>query len=121
MSEPTGKNGNGVKTLGIKLEPELHAQFSLVCQLDNVPLTTGVQRAVEHYVQAKRAEGDFTARANEALAEIEREAAARRGAIQALFGTTEGDTDASDTADTSDATPTSPSKGRSTRRNSSKK
>lgn len=83
MTEP--RNG-GVKTLGVKLPDALHAQFSLVAQLDGISLGDAVLRAVEHYVEAKRAEGDFAERARQALEEIEREAAARRGAIQGLFG-----------------------------------
>jgi hypothetical protein len=83
MTEP--RNG-GVKTLGVKLSDVLHSQFSLVAQLDGISLGDAVVRAVEHYVQAKRAESDFAERAQQALEEIEREAAARRGAIQGLFG-----------------------------------
>lgn len=83
MTEP--RNG-GVKTLGIKLPDALHAQFTLVAQLDGISLGDAAVRAVEHYVQAKRAESDFAERAQRALEEIEREAAARRGAIQGLFG-----------------------------------
>jgi hypothetical protein len=78
--------GPGVKTLGIRLPDELHAQFALVAQLDGLSLTDAVKRAVEFYVGHKRAEGGFAQRAAQALEEIEREAAARRGAIQALFG-----------------------------------
>lgn len=76
----------GVKTLGIKLQPELHAQFTLVAQLDGLNLNDAMCRAVELYVETKRAEADFAERAAAALEEIEREAASRRGAIQALFG-----------------------------------
>jgi hypothetical protein len=86
MTEPNGKNS--VKTLGIKLPPELHAQFALVAQLDGLSLTDAIRRAVELYVETKQNEGDFAARAQAALDEIEREAAARREAITALFGTT---------------------------------
>ncbi|MGH4016823.1 MAG: hypothetical protein ACRDSL_23425 [Pseudonocardiaceae bacterium] len=82
MTEPR----NGVKTLGIKLPDALHAQFALVAQLDGISLGDAALRAVEHYVQTKRAEGDFAERARQALEEIEREAAARRGAIEGLFG-----------------------------------
>jgi hypothetical protein len=85
----TDPNTKGVKTLGIKLPPELHAQFTLVAQLDGISLGDAALRAVELYVQTQRAEPDFAARAQAALEEIEREAAARRGAIQGLFGTTE--------------------------------
>ncbi len=43
MTEPKGQT----KTLGIKLAPELHAQFTLVTQMDNLSLAEGVVRAVE--------------------------------------------------------------------------
>ena len=88
--------GPGVKTLGIKLPDELHAQFALVAQLDGLSLTDAMRKAVELYVETKQGEPDFAARATAALEEIEREAAARRGAIQALFG--QGGTPAADTA-----------------------
>lgn len=86
MSDPTGKNSS-VKTLGIKLPPELHAQFALVAQLDGLSLTDAIRQAVEFYVQSKQSEDDFAKRAQAALDEIEREASARRDAITALFGT----------------------------------
>lgn len=76
----------GVKTLGIKLPDELHAQFALVAQLDDLSLTDAMVRAVRLYVETKQSAPDFAARAQAALEAIEREAAARRGAIQALFG-----------------------------------
>jgi hypothetical protein len=83
MSEP--RNG-GVKTLGIKLPDVLHAQFALVAQLDGISLGDAALRAVELYVTTKRQETDFATRATAALEEIEREASARRGAIEGLFG-----------------------------------
>lgn len=96
MSEPT----NGAKTLGIKIPPELHAQFTLVAQLDKVNLNTAALRAVELYVATKRQEPDFAQRAAAALEEIEKEAAARRGAIEGLFGTS-----AEEVADTAKPSP----------------
>lgn len=83
MTEP---KGNGVKTLGIRLPHELHAQFALVAQLDRLNLTDAILRAVEFYVETKRSEPDFAKRATDALAEIEREANSRRAAIEALLG-----------------------------------
>ncbi|BBJ39959.1 hypothetical protein SSPO_026770 [Streptomyces antimycoticus] len=80
------RNGGSVKTLGIKVPDALHAQFALVAQLDGISLGDAAIRAVELYVTTKKAEPDFAARAQAALDEIEREAAARRGAIQGLFG-----------------------------------
>jgi len=92
MTDPKDTR-NGVKTLGIRLPGELHAQFALVAQLDGLSLTDAILRAVEHYVDTKRNESDFAERAAAVLAEIEREAAARRAAIEGLFGqTTDQDT-----------------------------
>jgi hypothetical protein len=85
MTDPKDAR-NGVKTLGIRLPAELHAQFALVAQLDGLNLTDAILRAVEHYVESKRTEADFAERAAAALADIEREAAARRAAIEGLFG-----------------------------------
>ncbi len=82
MTDPKGS----VKTLGIKLPDSLHAQFALVAQLDGISLGDAALRAVEFYVQTKRSEPDFAERAKKALEDIEREAAARRGAIEGLFG-----------------------------------
>jgi hypothetical protein len=83
---PVTEPRNGVKTLGIKVPDALHAQFALVAQLDGISLGDAAVRAVELYVATKKAEPDFAARAQAALDDIEREAAARRGAIQGLFG-----------------------------------
>ena len=86
MTESTSRSNPGVKTLGVKLPDELHAQFSMVVSLNGLSLNDGVLKAVQEYVDRNRSEADFAERAAAALAEIEREAAARRGAIQALFG-----------------------------------
>jgi hypothetical protein len=86
MTEPTSKTSPGVKTLGVKLPDELHSQFSLVAQLNQFSLNDAVLEAVKAYVEANRNEAGFGERAAAVLAEIEREASARRGAIEALFG-----------------------------------
>ncbi|WP_410669461.1 hypothetical protein [Amycolatopsis sp. cmx-4-68] len=83
VSEPRA----GVKTLGIKVPDALHAQFTLVAQLDGISLNDAALRAVELYVSTKRQEPDFAQRAAAALEEIEKEAAARRASIEGLFGT----------------------------------
>jgi len=106
MTDPKDAR-NGVKTLGIRLPGDLHSQFALVAQLDNLSLSDAVLRAVEFYVEAKRTEPDFTARAAAALEEIEREAAARRAAIEGLFGA------APDPSVEQDVTPAKPATSRS--------
>ena len=102
MTDPKDTR-NGVKTLGIRLPGELHAQFALVAQLDGLSLTDAILRAVEHYVETKRNEHDFGERAAAALADIEREAAARRAAIEGLFGQ-KSDEDATTSKPTSSRT-----------------
>jgi len=101
MPEP--RNG-GVKTLAIRLEGDLHAQLSLVAQLNGLSLTDAIRRAIEEFIERQRAEGDFATRAAAMLEEIDREAAARRQSIEALFGKTEPSDAAGE-----------PSKGRSRR------
>lgn len=78
-----------VKTLAIRLDEGLHAQLSMLAQLGGVTVTDAIRQAIEAYVEAQRSQGDLAARAAGALEEIEREAANRRSAIQALFGEAE--------------------------------
>lgn len=95
MTESTDTR-NGVKTLGIKLNSSLHAQFVLVAQLDELSLSDASVKAVELYVATKKAEPDFAARAAAVLAEIEQEAASRKAAIQGLFGAGDAETTAAE-------------------------
>lgn len=84
MSDP--RNASGIKTLAIQLTDEQHAQLALIAQVEGVPLKDILRQAVDALIAAKRAEDDFAARAAAVLEDIDREAAARRQAIQALFG-----------------------------------
>ncbi|MDT5024272.1 MAG: hypothetical protein QOE61_698 [Micromonosporaceae bacterium] len=86
MTEATPGTPQGVKTLGIKLPDELHAQLVLIAQLDSLSLTDAIRQAIDYYIERKRGEGNLAERAAQALGEIEREAAMRRDALQALFG-----------------------------------
>ena len=81
----TGRNG-GVKTLAIRLELDRHAQLTMIAQLRGNTITEELQLAVEAHIAAIRATPEFAAQAESVLAEIEREAVARRAAISALFG-----------------------------------
>jgi hypothetical protein len=98
----------GVKTLGIKLTDELHAQFAMVCQVDDLNLSEGVKAAVELYVETKRSAPDFKARAQAIVEEIERKALAERNAIQALFGAEGSDTTSVGDGDVAGAGGTTP-------------
>lgn len=93
-----------VKTLAIRLDEELHAQLSVLAQLSGMTVTDAIRQAIEAFVSAQRSQGDLAERAAGVLAEIEREATARRSAIQALFGPS----DVADAAEAAPATTASP-------------
>lgn len=80
-----GSTRGGVKTLAIRLEPDMHAQLSLVAQLRGSTITDEIRRAIEAHIASATADPDFTARATGALEDIEREVEARRAAIASLL------------------------------------
>src|SRR4051794_11950907 len=81
----SGKGGS-VKTLAIRLELDRHAQLAMIAQLRGNTITEELQLAVEAHIATIKAQPEFAAQAEAVLAEIEREATARRAAIGALFG-----------------------------------
>jgi len=81
----TGRNG-GVKTLAIRLDPETHAQLSLLAQLLGSTITDLIRSAIESHIAAIKASPDVAAKVDQVRADIERDAAARREAIATLFG-----------------------------------
>ncbi len=83
----TGKSG--VKTLAIRLEPDLHAQLSLIAQLRGKTITDEIKAALEAHITAAKSLPELAGRADAVLDDIERDATARRNAIATLFGTTE--------------------------------
>ena len=78
--------GSGYKTIGVKLPDQVHAQLTLVASLDGLSLTDAIRQAIDSYIARKAGEGDMAERAARALEDIEREAAQRRDALEALFG-----------------------------------
>ena len=88
MSTPN-ESAKGVKTLGIRLQPDVHAQLSFIAQLREGTITDEIQIAIAEHIARAKDDPDLSSRAAEARAEIEREAAARQQAIATLFA--EGD------------------------------
>jgi predicted RNA-binding Zn ribbon-like protein len=84
MSTPD-ESAKGVKTLGIKLKPDVHAQLSFIAQLREGTITDEIQTAIAEHVARAKDDPELANRAAEARAEIEREAAARQQAIATLF------------------------------------
>ncbi len=101
MSTPD-EFGPGVKTLGVKLQPDVHAQLSFIAGLrpGRGTITDEIQIAVAAHIRAAKDDPELQGRAAAARAEIEREAAARQQAIASLF----------------DAQPNTPDQGRPARR-----
>lgn len=87
----------GVKTLAIRLEPELHAQLSLIAQLRGSTITDEIRQAIEAHIALAKAAPELAAQSQAVLDDIEREALARRAAIATLFGTTGQSDEAADT------------------------
>lgn len=79
-----------MKTMAVRLEDELHAQLALVAQLESTTVTDIIRSAVASYIEQRKAE--LSSRAEAVLADIERETAARRQAITALFAGGEAST-----------------------------
>lgn len=78
-----------VKTLAIRLDPELHAQLSVIAQLSDSTITDEIREALHAHVAAKASSKDLAGAATELLEEIERDAAIRRDALAGLLGNTD--------------------------------
>jgi predicted DNA-binding protein len=87
MSQPdTGSTRGSVKTLAIRLEPDTHAQLSLIAQLRGSTITDEIRAAVEAHIASAKSAPELAAQADNVLEDIEREASARREAIATMFG-----------------------------------
>ncbi|MFH5232454.1 hypothetical protein [Antrihabitans spumae] len=85
MSLPDEQGTKGVKTLGIKLRPDVHAQLSFIAQLRDGTITDEIQIAITTHIARAKDDPELRSRADAVQAEIEREAVARRDAIATLF------------------------------------
>jgi predicted transcriptional regulator len=75
-----------MRTLAIRLEDELHAQLGMIAKLEELTLTDALRQAIEQWIDERRNNPELQARAAAVLADIELEAATRKGAIEALLG-----------------------------------
>lgn len=76
-----------VKTLGIRFEADIHADMALIASLRGTSFQAEVLEACRAHVASVKASPELASKADDALAEIEREAAARKEAFARLFGT----------------------------------
>jgi hypothetical protein len=78
-----------MKTMAIRLEDELHAQLAMLAKLEELSVADAIRQAVDGWVKERRTRPELVERAQQILGDIDREASARRGAIEALLGSTE--------------------------------
>ena len=76
------------KTLGIRVDNDLHARLSFISQLRDSTLSGEIVQAIRSHVDTAQADPELIAKAEEVRAQIEREAEARRAAIAGMFGAT---------------------------------
>ena len=55
-----------MKTLAIRLEDDLHAQLSVLAQLEELTITDAIRQAIEEFIESKRHNPELTARADAA-------------------------------------------------------
>lgn len=75
-----------MKTIAIRIEDEVSEMLGLVAQLEGTTQIDQIREAINAHLERKVAGGDLTARAQAALDEVEREADAKRKAIEQLVG-----------------------------------
>ena len=75
-----------MKSIAVRMEDELHARLVTVAHLYGQTVTETIRLALESYLERQRSEGDLAARAQALVEEIDREASARRQAIEDLLG-----------------------------------
>jgi predicted DNA-binding protein len=73
-----------MRTIAIRLEDETAEMLGLIAQLEGTTQIDQIREAIASHIERKVAGGDLTARAQEALDEVEREASAKRKAIEQL-------------------------------------
>jgi hypothetical protein len=74
------------KTLGIRVDNELHARLSFITQLRDSTLQGEILAAIRDRVAAAQQDPELIAKAAEVRAQIEAEARARQAAIAGMFG-----------------------------------
>ena len=78
-----------MKTLAIRLDDDLHAQFSVLAQLRDSSITDEIRSAIEAHLEGGKHDAALTNRAQAVLDDIERDAQGRKAAIATLFGSTD--------------------------------
>lgn len=75
-----------MKTIAARFDDDLFATLAMVAELEGTPIVDQIRLAVEAHIALKVADGELANRAEAALDEIDREAAAKKAAIAGLVG-----------------------------------
>jgi predicted DNA-binding protein len=84
--QPADEEQQRFKTLGVRVDEELHAQLTFIAQLTGSTIADEIRHSIEARVKAAQEDPELIARAEAVRAEIEREAQARQQAIASMFG-----------------------------------
>ncbi|MBV9869341.1 MAG: hypothetical protein JO214_01835 [Frankiaceae bacterium] len=107
--QPAEAEQQRYKTLGVRLDEDIHARLSFIAQLSGSTITDEIRRSIEARIDAAQADPELVERAQQVRAEIEREAQARQQAISGFFGKVAVDSETSSGTRTSRRTkPTAP-------------
>jgi predicted DNA-binding protein len=77
-----------IRPLSVRMTEGTRAQLDIIAQLNDRTVTEEVRSAIEFWIERSKSDPKVLERAAEVKAEIEREAATKRGAIAAIFDTT---------------------------------
>lgn len=76
-----------MRTLAVRINDDLRAQLDLIAQLNNRSVAEGIRLSLGDWIERSKSDPEVLQRAETVRAEIEREAATRRNAIEAIFAT----------------------------------
>lgn len=77
--------GATIRPLSVRMTDDTRAQLDIIAQLNNRSVTEEVREALEHWIEKSKTDPKVLQRAATVKAEIERDAATKRGAIAAIF------------------------------------
>jgi hypothetical protein len=74
-----------IRPLSVRMTEGTRAQLDIIAQLNDRSVTEEVREALEFWIERSKSDPKVLKRADAVKAEIEREAATKRGAIAAIF------------------------------------
>jgi uncharacterized membrane-anchored protein YjiN (DUF445 family) len=91
MSDTTPRFGSSydssadIRPLSVRMTEGTRAQLDIIAQLNDRSVTEEVREALEYWIERSKSDPKVLQRADAVKAEIEKEAATKRGAIAAIF------------------------------------